>query len=65
MSRLSRSTCSGFSIGGMVAQQIVVDRPETAVRKLILIGTPRATMTQAMVKATLPRKTAAIFGAAL
>jgi len=28
----------GFSIGGMIAQQIVVDRPEL-VRKLILVGT--------------------------
>jgi pimeloyl-ACP methyl ester carboxylesterase len=28
----------GFSIGGMVAQQIVIDRPEL-VRKLILVGT--------------------------
>ena len=28
----------GFSIGGMVAQQIVIDRPEL-IRKLILIGT--------------------------
>ena len=28
----------GFSIGGMVAQQIVVDRPEL-IRKLILVGT--------------------------
>src|ERR1700761_7336155 len=28
----------GFSIGGMVAQQIVVDRPDL-IRKLILVGT--------------------------
>jgi pimeloyl-ACP methyl ester carboxylesterase len=36
--KLNQVDVLGFSIGGMVAQQIVLDRPEL-VRKLILVGT--------------------------
>jgi pimeloyl-ACP methyl ester carboxylesterase len=52
----------GFSIGGMVAQQIVVDRPEL-VRKLVLVGTaPRNHDAGEGIGHVTP-ETASIFGA--
>ena len=53
----------GFSIGGMVAQQIVVDRPEL-VRKLILIGTAPRNHDAGNGQGHITPETAAIFGAA-
>ena len=53
----------GFSIGGMVAQQIVVDRPEL-VRKLILIGTAPRNHDAGDGQGHITPETAAIFGAA-
>jgi pimeloyl-ACP methyl ester carboxylesterase len=53
----------GFSIGGMVAQQIVVDRPEL-IRKLILIGTAPRNMDAGDGQGHVTPETAAIFGAA-
>lgn len=52
----------GFSIGGMVTQQIVVDRPEL-VRKLILVGTAPRNLDVGEGKDYLTPETAAIFGA--
>jgi pimeloyl-ACP methyl ester carboxylesterase len=52
----------GFSIGGMVAQQIVVDRPEL-IRKLILIGTAPRNMDAGDGQGHITPETAAIFGA--
>ena len=52
----------GFSIGGMVAQQIVVDRPEL-VRKLILIGTAPRNHDAGGGQGHITPETAAIFGA--
>jgi pimeloyl-ACP methyl ester carboxylesterase len=51
----------GFSIGGMVAQQIVVDRPDL-VRKLILVGTAPRNLDVGEGKDYLTPETAAIFG---
>ena len=53
----------GFSIGGMVAQQIVVDRPEL-VRKLILIGTAPRNHDAGNGQGHITPEKAAIFGAA-
>ena len=53
----------GFSIGGMVAQQIVVDRPEL-VRKLILIGTAPRHHDAGDGESHITPETAKIFGAA-
>jgi pimeloyl-ACP methyl ester carboxylesterase len=52
----------GFSIGGMVSQQIVVDRPDL-VRKLILVGTAPRNLDVGEGKDYLTPETAAIFGA--
>ena len=53
----------GFSIGGMVAQQIVIDRPEL-IRKLILIGTAPRNHDSGNGQGHITPETAAIFGAA-
>ena len=52
----------GFSIGGMVAQQIVVDRPEL-VRKLILIGTAPRNQDAGNGTGYITPETASVFGA--
>ena len=52
----------GFSIGGMVAQQIVVDRPEL-VRKLILVGTAPRNHDAGNGQGHITPETASIFGA--
>ena len=51
----------GFSIGGMVAQQIVVDRPEL-VRKLILVGTAPRNLDAGGGQGSITPETAAVFG---
>ncbi len=51
----------GFSIGGMVAQQITVDRPEL-VRKLILVGTAPRDHDAGNGEGHITPKTSAIFG---
>lgn len=53
----------GFSIGGMVAQQIVLDCPEL-VRKLILVGTAPRNQDAGNGEGHITPETAAIFGAA-
>jgi pimeloyl-ACP methyl ester carboxylesterase len=53
----------GFSIGGMVAQQIVVDRPEL-VRKLILVGTAPRNHDAGNGQGHITPETARIFGSA-
>ena len=53
----------GFSIGGMVAQQIVIDRPEL-IRKLILIGTAPRNMDAGNGEGHITPETTSIFGAA-
>jgi pimeloyl-ACP methyl ester carboxylesterase len=53
----------GFSIGGMVAQQIVVDRPEL-IRKLILIGTAPRNQDAGNGQGHITPETASVFGAA-
>jgi len=52
----------GFSIGGMVAQQIVVDRPDL-VRRLILVGTAPRNMDAGGGQGHVTPETAAVFGA--
>jgi pimeloyl-ACP methyl ester carboxylesterase len=52
----------GFSIGGMVAQQIVVDRPEL-VRRLILVGTAPRNLDAGNGQGHITPETAAVFGA--
>jgi pimeloyl-ACP methyl ester carboxylesterase len=52
----------GFSIGGMVAQQITVDRPEL-IRKLILVGTAPRNHDAGNGQGHITPETAAIFGA--
>ena len=52
----------GFSIGGMVAQQIVLDRPEL-VRKLILIGTAPRNHDAGNGQGHITPETASVFGA--
>jgi pimeloyl-ACP methyl ester carboxylesterase len=52
---LTRVDLLGFSIGGMVAQQIILDRPEL-VRKLILVGTAPRNHDAGNGKGTLRRR---------
>lgn len=52
----------GFSIGGMVAQQIRLDRPEL-IRKLILVGTAPRNHDAGNGQGHITPETAAIFGA--
>jgi pimeloyl-ACP methyl ester carboxylesterase len=52
----------GFSIGGMVAQQITLDRPEL-IRKLILVGTAPRNHDAGDGQGHITPETAAIFGA--
>ena len=52
----------GFSIGGMVAQQIVVDRPEL-IRRLVLVGTAPRNMDAGGGEGHVTPETAAVFGA--
>ena len=52
----------GFSIGGMIAQQITLDRPEL-INKLILVGTAPRNMDAGGGQGYLTPETAAIFGA--
>lgn len=52
----------GFSIGGMVAQQITVDRPEL-VRKLVLVGTAPRNHDAGNGQGHMTPEAAAIFGA--
>jgi pimeloyl-ACP methyl ester carboxylesterase len=52
----------GFSIGGMIAQQITLDRPQL-VRRLILVGTGPRNIDVGSGKNSLTPETAAIFGA--
>ena len=52
----------GFSIGGMIAQQITLDRPEL-VRKLILVGTAPRNHDAGNGQGHVTPETAAIFGA--
>jgi pimeloyl-ACP methyl ester carboxylesterase len=60
---LKRIDLLGFSIGGMVAQQIAIDRPEL-IRKLILVGTAPRNMDAGNGEGHITPETAAIFGAA-
>jgi pimeloyl-ACP methyl ester carboxylesterase len=53
----------GFSIGGMIAQQIVVDRPEL-VRKLILVGTASRNHDAGDGAGSMTPEAVSIFGAA-
>jgi len=57
-SRIDEGRSSGFSIGGMVAQQITLDRPDL-IRKLILVGTAPRNMTREMARAHITPETAA------
>jgi pimeloyl-ACP methyl ester carboxylesterase len=52
----------GFSIGGMVAQNIVLDRPEL-VRKLVLVGTAPRNMDNGNQPSGLTAETQSVFGA--
>ena len=52
----------GFSIGGMVAQNIVLDRPEL-VRKLVLVGTAPRNMDNGNQPSGLTPETQSVFGA--
>jgi pimeloyl-ACP methyl ester carboxylesterase len=58
---LQRIDLLGFSIGGFVAQQIVVDRPDL-VRKLVLIGTGPRNLDVGSGEGYLTPETVAIFG---
>jgi pimeloyl-ACP methyl ester carboxylesterase len=59
---LKRIDLLGFSIGGMVAQQITLDRPEL-IRKLILVGTAPRNHDAGNGQGHISPETAAIFGA--
>jgi pimeloyl-ACP methyl ester carboxylesterase len=59
---LTKVDLLGFSIGGMVAQQITLDRPEL-VRKLILVGTAPRNHDAGNGQGHITPETAAIFGA--
>ena len=59
---LTKVDLLGFSIGGMVAQQITLDRPEL-VRKLILVGTAPRNHDSGNGRGHITPETAAIFGA--
>jgi pimeloyl-ACP methyl ester carboxylesterase len=52
----------GFSIGGMVAQQIALDRPEL-IRKLVLVGTAPRGLDAGDGRGHITPETASIFGA--
>jgi pimeloyl-ACP methyl ester carboxylesterase len=52
----------GFSIGGMVAQQIVLDRPEL-VRRLVLVGTAPRNLDAGNGQGHITPETASVFGA--
>jgi pimeloyl-ACP methyl ester carboxylesterase len=58
----SNAGVAGFSIGGMVAQQITLDRPEI-VRKLTLAGTAARKHDAGNGQGHITPETAAIFGA--
>jgi pimeloyl-ACP methyl ester carboxylesterase len=60
--RLKQIDLLGFSIGGMVAQQITLDRPEL-IRKLILVGTAPRNHDAGNGQGYITPETAAIFGA--
>ncbi len=60
--RLKQVDLLGFSIGGFVAQQIVLDRPEL-VRKLILVGTGPRNQDVGIGENGLTPETVRIFGA--
>src|SRR6202049_603995 len=59
---LTKVDLLGFSIGGMVAQQITLDRPEL-IRKLILVGTAPRNHDAGNGQGHITPETAAIFGA--
>src|SRR3981081_1688299 len=59
---LTKVDLLGFSIGGMVAQQITLDRPDL-LRKLILVGTAPRNHNAGNGQGHIPPETAAIFGA--
>src|SRR6202171_5581935 len=59
---LTKVDLLGFSIGGMVAQQITLDRPEL-VRKLILVGTAPRNHDAGDGQGHITPETAATFGA--
>ena len=58
---LTKVDLLGFSIGGMVAQQITLDRPDL-VRKLILVGTATRNHDAGDGQGHITPETAAIFG---
>lgn len=53
---LTKVDLLGFSIGGMVAQQITLDRPDLIRKLSSWLGPPRVTMTREMARATSPRR---------
>jgi pimeloyl-ACP methyl ester carboxylesterase len=59
---LTKVDLLGFSIGGMIAQQITLDRPEL-IRKLILVGTAPRNHDAGDGEGHITPETAAIFGA--
>ena len=59
---LTKVDLLGFSIGGMVAQQITFDRPDL-IRKLILVGTAPRNHDAGNGQGHMTPETAAIFGA--
>jgi len=59
---LTKVDLLGFSIGGMIAQQITLDRPEL-IRKLILVGTAPRNHDAGDGQGHITPETAAIFGA--
>jgi pimeloyl-ACP methyl ester carboxylesterase len=59
---LTKVDLLGFSIGGMVAQQITLDRPDL-IRKLILVGTAPRNHDAGNGQGHVTPETAAIFGA--
>src|SRR6202022_959493 len=59
---LTKVDLLGFSIGGMIAQQITLDRPEL-IRKLILVGTAPRNHDAGNGQGHITPETVAIFGA--
>jgi pimeloyl-ACP methyl ester carboxylesterase len=59
---LTKVDLLGFSIGGMVAQQITLDRPDL-IRKLILVGTAPRNLDAGNGQGHISPETTAIFGA--
>jgi pimeloyl-ACP methyl ester carboxylesterase len=59
---LTKVDLLGFSIGGMVARQITVDRPDL-IRKLILVGTAPRNLDTGNGRGHITPETAAMFGA--